>query len=71
MQAQLKQQTVTVERDGIKVVMNGQMQIIELQLDNSKEAPAQAETIKNLINEAVKELQKKMAKGLDLSSLGF
>lgn len=63
MQDALAQETVTEEKNGVKLVINGNMEVISLTLgDNSKSV--QEEAVKHCFNEAVKRAQRLMAKKL-------
>lgn len=59
---------VTVEERGIKVVMRGDQHLEELSVDGEKD-----ERLKDVINKALKETQKKSAKKMqgDLGDLGL
>lgn len=62
MQDALAQETVTEEKNGVKLVLNGNMEVISLTLNDSLNKAAQEETIKNCFNDAVKRAQRLMAK---------
>lgn len=59
MQAALQQEEVTVEKNGVKIVMRGDQQIIEVSVDGVIE-----NRIAEAINEAVKRTQELAAKKL-------
>jgi DNA-binding protein YbaB len=59
MQNALKQEKVEVERDGVRVVVRGDQQVLEISVDGIME-----NRIAEAINEAVKETQKLAAKKL-------
>jgi len=62
MQSALSTETVIVERGGIKIEMNGNLEVISVKI-NSDLAPNSIEGIlADLINEAIKKTQKIMAK---------
>jgi len=64
MQGALAQETVTEERNGVKLVLNGNMEIVELRLNPELSQDAQEAAIKNCFNEALKRTQRLMAKKL-------
>lgn len=64
MQNALAQETVTEEKNGVKIVLNGNMEVISITLNESLSAAAQAETVKNCFNDALKRAQRLMAKKL-------
>ena len=64
MQNALAQETVTQEKNGIKIVLNGNMELISLNLNESLSKGAQEETLKACFNDAIKSAQKLMAKKL-------
>lgn len=59
MQAALQKEEVTVEKDGIKVVVRGDQQIVLVTVDDKNE-----ERIARVINEAVRKTQELAAKKL-------
>ena len=64
MQNALAQETVTEEKNGVKIVLNGNMEVMSVELNESLSASAQAETVKNCFNDALKRAQRLMAKKL-------
>jgi DNA-binding protein YbaB len=64
MQSALAQETVTEEKNGVKLVLNGNMEIMELHLSDTLNKTAQEETVKTCFNEALKRAQRLMAKKL-------
>jgi len=64
MQDALAQETVTEEKNGVKIVLNGNMEIIELKLSDNLTKDSQEETLKNCFNDALKRAQRLMAKKL-------
>ena len=62
MQNVLEKESVSEERNGIKVVMNGNMEITELTI-TSEESPAEiARQTKGVVNDTIKKVQRLMAK---------
>lgn len=64
MQTALAQESVTEEKNGVKIVLNGNMEITELKLSDSLTKVAQEETLKSCFNDALKRAQRLMAKKL-------
>ncbi|OGE76593.1 MAG: hypothetical protein A3C85_00430 [Candidatus Doudnabacteria bacterium RIFCSPHIGHO2_02_FULL_48_21] len=61
MQKTIQSQKVEVEREGIKIVLNGNMKVEQLQLNPSLNHATTARVLKDLVNEAVDKLQKTLA----------
>ena len=64
MQSALAQETVTEEKNGVKIVLNGNMELTSITLNESLSINAQAEAIKSCFNDALKRAQRLMAKKL-------
>ncbi len=62
MQNALSQESVTVEKSGIKLVMNGNLEVISLEINEDLEKTKLESKLKDVINEAVKKVQRIMAK---------
>lgn len=62
MQNALSQEKVNVEKNGVKITMDGNMEILSIQLSETLSKSSQEETLKNCFNDAVKSAQKMMAK---------
>lgn len=62
MQSVLEKESVTEERNGIKVVMNGNMEITELTITNEESATEIARLTKGVVNDTIKKVQRLMAK---------
>jgi DNA-binding protein YbaB len=61
MQNALAQESITVEKNGIKVVMNGNMEIISLSINESLAKESLEGMMINCLNEAIKKTQRLMA----------
>ncbi len=61
MQEKLAQETVTVEKSGIKVVMDGNMKVTSVAINPEMDHKAIEKTMTDNINEAIKKTQKLMA----------
>ena len=64
MQSALAQESVTEEKNGVKIVLNGNMEVLSITLNESLPKNSQEETIKNCFNDAIKRAQRLMAKKL-------
>lgn len=58
----LAQETVTEEKNGVKITMNGNMEVMSIALNSSLDKSAQENALKNCFNDAVKKAQRLMAK---------
>ncbi len=71
-QNELKNEKTKVEKDGIKAIFNGSMELEELKLDNSLPLEKQEEIIISLFNEAIKKIQTSAASKMSqIKGLGF
>lgn len=64
MQDALAQETVTEEKNGVTITLNGNMEVMSVSLNESLAKSAQEEAVKRCFNEAVKRAQRLMAKKL-------
>jgi DNA-binding protein YbaB len=62
MQDALSQEKITEEKNGVKIVLNGNMEVLSLTLNPSLNIETQEDTVKKCINEAIKQTQRVMAK---------
>lgn len=60
-QSALSEEKVTVEKEGIVVVMDGNMHIISVAINNGLAGRDLEEKLANCLNEAIKKTQRKMA----------
>ena len=58
----LEKEKKEVEKDGVKVVVNGKMEVEEITLNPQMEPGQQEKTVKDCINQALKEIQQEAAK---------
>ena len=58
----LEKERKEVEKDGVRVVVNGKMEIEELKLNPQLDAIKQEEVVKDCVNRAFKEIQQEAAK---------
>lgn len=61
MQAQIKKQSVRVERQGVVLSLRGDLEITELQLSDALDAKTQSRLVLDLLREAREKIQKDMA----------
>ncbi|MCX6790998.1 MAG: YbaB/EbfC family nucleoid-associated protein [Candidatus Gribaldobacteria bacterium] len=72
LQNQMKQERAEVEKNGVKVVVNGKMEVLEIQLNEQISVKDQERIVKDCINDAFKQVQTKMAgKMSNLPGLGL
>ena len=57
LKAALEKERREVEKEGIRVVVNGKMEIEELSLNPQLDPAKQEELVKDCINQAIKEIQ--------------
>lgn len=62
MQDVLEKESITEEKNGIKVVMNGNMEITELTIASEAGKDEIARQTKTVVNDAIKKVQRLMAK---------
>ena len=63
-QKQLAKEKSEARKEGVKVVLNGNLQIEEISLNPELDKESQERVLKECFNEAVKEMQQKMARSL-------
>jgi len=75
LQKKLKEEKAEVEKDGVKVVVNGKMEIEEISLNPELDNKRQEKAVKNAVNDALRKVQiiaaKKMKDMPDFSNLGL
>ena len=64
MQSALAEETISQERNGVKVSLNGNLEITEIKLNPDLSQSSQEDALKSCLNEAIKKAQKIMAKKL-------
>jgi DNA-binding protein YbaB len=70
MQDSMKQEKETAQKRGISVTVNGNMEIESITLNPALEQREAEVTLKECINDAMKSIQKRMAKMMMSSGLG-
>lgn len=71
LQDNLKKETITIEKDGISVVMNGNFEVENLKLNPALDIEKQQEVVKRCLNDAREGVQKKMTQIMMSSGIGF
>lgn len=71
LQDNLKKEKITVERQGVIVEMNGNLEIESIKLNPDLNLEQQQGAIKQCLNDAKNEMQKKMAQSLMNSGISF
>ncbi len=71
LQDSFKKEKEIVEKEGILVEMNGNFEVENIRLNPELDADRQAEVLKRCLNEARENVQKKMAKIMMSSGIGF
>ena len=64
MQDALAQETITEEKNGVKIVLNGNLEVTSLTINESLTKSSQEDALKNCFNDAIKRAQRLMAKKL-------
>lgn len=62
MQNSLAQEKINTEKNGVKITMNGNMEVLSVEINMSLSKNSQEESLKNCFNDAMKNAQKLMAK---------
>ncbi len=62
MQSALEHEKIEMEKNGIKIAMNGNMEIIEFKISENMDKETISRITKDLVNEAIKKTQRLMAK---------
>ncbi|MFZ2310225.1 MAG: YbaB/EbfC family nucleoid-associated protein [Patescibacteria group bacterium] len=64
MQEALAQETITEERGGVKITMNGNMEVLSVVISDGLSKSATENDVKNCLNDSLKKAQRLMAKKL-------
>lgn len=62
MQSSLAQETISEEKNGIKISLNGNLELISLKLNPDLSKEEQEKALKSCFNDAIKKAQRLMAK---------
>jgi DNA-binding protein YbaB len=72
LQNQLKKEKVESEKNGVRIVINGKLEVEEIILNPSLEIKKQEEILKDCFNDVIKKMQIKLAQKMSgMSGLGF
>jgi len=71
MQDSFKKERLTIEKRGVSITINGNMEIEEVKLNPELSIEDQQSAVKQSFNEAKESMQKTLAKTLMGSGLGF
>ena len=66
MQEQVKKEIATAEKEGVKITLNGSMEILELKLNPELPTEKQEQLVKECFHEAMKKIQASLMKNLTL-----
>ncbi len=62
LQNTLAQETMTIEKGGVKITLNGNLEVQEVQIEEGLSKEKIEESTKNAINDGIKKMQRVMAK---------
>jgi len=71
LQDSFKKEKITVEKEGILVEMNGNFEVENIKINTELSIEKQQEILKQCLNEAREDIQKKVAKVMMNSGIGF
>jgi len=72
LQDSVSKEKVEVERNGVKIIMNGKLEVEEIKIDPAIDRDKQEKIIKECLNEAIKKIQLAISKKMaGMSGLGF
>lgn len=71
LQDSLKKEEVEYEKNGVKVTINGKMEILEIKLNSELDIQTQERVLKDCINEVMKKVQMVAAQKLSQSGFGL
>lgn len=71
MQDSFKKEKLTIEKNGVSITINGNMEIEEVKLNPELNLDEQQNLVKQCFNEAKENLQKSLAKMMIGKGLGF
>jgi DNA-binding protein YbaB len=72
LQKSIAKETLEVEKEGVKVRLNGNIEFEYIELNGGLEKEKQERVLRDCINDAVKQMQMKLAKRMgQLSGLGL
>jgi DNA-binding protein YbaB len=62
MQKKLAEETIELEKDGVKITMNGKQEVLSVEIDDSLPKEDKEKLLKEVFNGAVQQVQQLMAK---------
>jgi len=71
MQEEFKKEKAVVEKRGVVVEINGNLEITEIKLSAELNLAEQADVLKDCLNEAHQKMQKALAQKMMASGMGF
>jgi len=71
LQDSFKKEKITIEKRGVSVEMNGNFEVENIKLNPELSTEDQQETLKHCLNEAREDIQKRLAKVMMSSGIGF
>ncbi len=71
LQDSLKKEKTVIEKRGVSIEMNGNFEVENIKLNPELSTDDQQEVLKQCLNEAKEDIQKKMAKTLMSSGISF
>ena len=71
MQAALADERVEVENNGVKIVMNGNNEVLEIKINPELDKEGQEKHLKETINQGIKKVQQLMAQKMVNGGFGF
>lgn len=72
LQKELGKEILDVEKDGVKVTLNGRIEIENIQLNPALEKDRQEKVLKDCLNDAVRKMQMKLAQKMgQMGGFGF
>ena len=71
MQDSFKKERATIEKRGVSITVNGNMEIEEVKLNPELSLEDQQNLVKQCFNEAKENIQKTLAKAMMASGIGF
>jgi DNA-binding protein YbaB len=69
LQSFLAQERTRAEKKGVRIVLNGKMQVEEIAINPELSKDEQEKALKECFNEAIRELQMKLAKQMPMMGL--
>ena len=71
LQDSFKKEIITIEKRGVSVIINGNLEVEEIKLNSELDLKEQENVLKQCINEAKDNMQKKLAKVMMGSGFNF